>query len=133
MSEHNKALWTSDRRLYLNNEGEVVEADDPTRVELLIGIGGTLPIADASALGLMTGGKVLGDEAVNNETNNLVSSNPNGAAKAIDPTLNKALNARATKNKAVSPPDSGTDNLNTAGTTGNAGQTPGDNANAGNA
>jgi hypothetical protein len=45
-------LYTSDRRLYLNAEGKVVEADDPTRVSLLVNAGGTIPMADAEKYGL---------------------------------------------------------------------------------
>lgn len=34
--------WTADRRLYLDAEGNVVEADDPKRATLLVGKGGRL-------------------------------------------------------------------------------------------
>lgn len=47
-------LWTADRRLYLNAEGKVVEADDPTRQSLLVAQGGTIPLADAERLGIVT-------------------------------------------------------------------------------
>lgn len=47
-------LWTSDRRLYLNADGAVVEADDPSRVSLLVAAGGTIPLADAERLGIIT-------------------------------------------------------------------------------
>jgi hypothetical protein len=46
-------IWTSDRRLYLDRAGRVVEADDPTRATLLVPAGGTLPYARAEALGLI--------------------------------------------------------------------------------
>ena len=46
-------VWTSDRRLYLDKDGNVVEQDDPNRVELLVGIGGTLLTERAQALGLI--------------------------------------------------------------------------------
>ena len=47
-------LWTSDRRLYLDKDGKVVEADDPTRQSLLVAAGGTIPLADAERYGLVT-------------------------------------------------------------------------------
>lgn len=47
-------MWTSDRRLYLNAEGEAVEADDPTRIKLLVAAGGSIPLADAERYGLVT-------------------------------------------------------------------------------
>lgn len=46
-------LWTADRRLYLDQSGKVVEADDPTRVTLLVAEGGTIPLADAERYGLV--------------------------------------------------------------------------------
>jgi hypothetical protein len=46
-------MYTADRRLYLNAEGKVVEADDPTRASLLVGQGGTLPLDQAQRLGLV--------------------------------------------------------------------------------
>lgn len=47
-------LWTSDRRLYLDKDGKVVEADNPTRLSLLVAAGGTIPLADAERYGLVT-------------------------------------------------------------------------------
>lgn len=47
-------VWTADRRLYLNDKGEVVEADDPARVSLLVATGGTIPMVDAERYGLLT-------------------------------------------------------------------------------
>jgi hypothetical protein len=46
-------MYVADRRLYLDKDGKVVEADDPTRQSLLISSGGTMPEADARRLGLM--------------------------------------------------------------------------------
>lgn len=46
-------LWHSDRRLYLNAKGKVVEADDDKRVELLVEQGGVLPLDDARKYGLV--------------------------------------------------------------------------------
>lgn len=45
-------LYTAPRRLYLDKEGRVVEANDPTRVELLCPAGQTMPLYRAQALGL---------------------------------------------------------------------------------
>ncbi|MBP7570779.1 MAG: hypothetical protein KBA95_12030, partial [Acidobacteria bacterium] len=47
--------WTADRRLYLDRDGKVVEADDPARATLLAPAGGALPLARAQSLGLVTG------------------------------------------------------------------------------
>lgn len=47
-------LWTSDRRIYLDAAGAAVEADDPTRVSLLVAAGGTIPLTEAERLGLVT-------------------------------------------------------------------------------
>lgn len=46
--------WTADRRLYLDKNGKVVEADDPGRVSLLVAQGGSIPLVQAEALGLVT-------------------------------------------------------------------------------
>lgn len=46
-------MWTSERRLYLDQDGNVVEADDPKRASLLVGQGGQLPLADAERYGLL--------------------------------------------------------------------------------
>lgn len=45
--------YTADRRLYLDANGVVVEADDPNRATLLVQAGGTLPHARAVELGLL--------------------------------------------------------------------------------
>lgn len=50
----NRNEWTSPERLYLDAAGKVVKADDPTRVSLLVGAGGSLPMERAQALGLTT-------------------------------------------------------------------------------
>lgn len=46
-------MHTSDRRLYLDGDGNVVEADDPRREKLLVGKGGQIPEADARRYGLI--------------------------------------------------------------------------------
>lgn len=48
-----RGQWTADRRLYLDVEGNVVEADDPARVQLLVAEGGHLPVEEAERLGLL--------------------------------------------------------------------------------
>ena len=45
--------WTSDRRLYLDRNGKVVQSDDPARATLLVPVGGTLPLERARSLGLV--------------------------------------------------------------------------------
>lgn len=47
------AAYVADRRLYLDKDGKVVEDDDPAKVSLLVGAGGTLPEEQARALGLL--------------------------------------------------------------------------------
>lgn len=49
-----QAAYTADRRLYLDKDGKVVEAKDPTRVRLLAPAGGQIPMERARALGLVT-------------------------------------------------------------------------------
>lgn len=44
--------YTADRRLYLDKEGNLVEADDPKKNELLVAEGGTLSAEDAAKYGL---------------------------------------------------------------------------------
>lgn len=48
-----KAMWTSDRRLFLTADGRAVEASDPTKARLLVSAGGQIPLAQAEALGLV--------------------------------------------------------------------------------
>jgi hypothetical protein len=46
------AKFTSDRRLYTDKDGNVVEADDPAKLTLLVGEGGAIPMERARELGL---------------------------------------------------------------------------------
>lgn len=46
-------MWTSDRRLYLDAAGSVVEHDNPTKVSLLVGAGCQMPYVEAEKLGLI--------------------------------------------------------------------------------
>lgn len=48
-----KGVWTSDRRIYLDKDGNAVEAKDPARVSLLVAAGCTLPIETARRYGLV--------------------------------------------------------------------------------
>lgn len=48
-----QTIYIADRRLCLDGDGDVVEADDDTRVSLLVADGGVLPIERAIALGLV--------------------------------------------------------------------------------
>ncbi len=47
------AAYVANRRLYLDKDGKVVEANDPTRATLLVPAGGTLPEQQARDLGLL--------------------------------------------------------------------------------
>jgi hypothetical protein len=51
--EESKTHYISDRRLYLDADGNVVEAGDPAAATLLVGEGGNLPLARAEELGLV--------------------------------------------------------------------------------
>lgn len=68
-------MWVSDKRLYLDADGNVVEATDPTKATLLVAEGGKLTEDQARQYGL------LGDED----------------AKGKAPTDNKAKVAPANK------------------------------------
>lgn len=48
----NRNQWTADRRLYLDKDGKVVEANDPNRARLLVAAGNTIPLEEAERLGL---------------------------------------------------------------------------------
>ena len=45
--------WQSDRRLYLDATGNVVESSDPNKASLLVHKGGTIPMEQARRLGLV--------------------------------------------------------------------------------
>lgn len=46
-------MYVATRRLYLDKDGKVVEADDPTRQSLLVAVGGKLMPEDAQRYGLV--------------------------------------------------------------------------------
>ena len=50
---HDGEVWTSDRRLYLDAAGTVVEEGDPASATLLVIEGGVLDMARARELGLV--------------------------------------------------------------------------------
>jgi hypothetical protein len=72
--------WTADRRLYLDKDGKVVEADDPTRASLLVPAGGTIPLERAQALGLTAAPEPKAERA----------EPPSAAQKAAAAKANKA-------------------------------------------
>lgn len=49
----NKHDFVSDKRLYLDADGNVVNERDSRRVRLLVGAGGSMPRADAERYGLV--------------------------------------------------------------------------------
>jgi hypothetical protein len=51
--QEDKMAHKSDRRLYLDAEGKVVEADNPSRAQLLVSKGGEIPMEDARRYGLV--------------------------------------------------------------------------------
>jgi hypothetical protein len=59
MTQPGGGYWTSDRRLYLDSQGKVVEASDPKRRSLLVSAGGRLPMARAQQLGLVGDTKAM--------------------------------------------------------------------------
>jgi hypothetical protein len=69
--------FTATERLYLDADGKVVKADDPKRRSLLVGVGGTMPMDRARALGLVA------------------------EPKAEQPAANKAVKPAAVSNKAA--------------------------------
>lgn len=55
-------MWVSEKRLYLDAEGNVTEG--PGKVSLLVGAGGSIPLEQAQALGLVDAeGKALGPKS----------------------------------------------------------------------
>lgn len=48
------AVWISDRRLFLDRDGRVVEEGNPAKATLLVRAGGSLPHDRAEQLGLVS-------------------------------------------------------------------------------
>jgi pyruvate/2-oxoglutarate dehydrogenase complex dihydrolipoamide acyltransferase (E2) component len=82
------AHYIATERLYLDKDGKVVKADDPTRASLLIGEGGRLPIERAEELGL-TGDMTLEE----NPREKAISAAENKAVAG--PSATKAAAAKA--------------------------------------
>jgi hypothetical protein len=57
--------YIATRRLYLDKDGKVVEADDPNRVALLVGVGGHLSQERARELGLVDEPKAKAEPPAN--------------------------------------------------------------------
>lgn len=83
--------YTADRRLYLDRDGNVVEADDPNRATLLIGEGGALLLDDAVRYGLAN----PDGTAIQRQP---AAEQPEGEKAQAVPPANKAR-ARAPENK----------------------------------
>lgn len=75
--------WTADRRIFLDPNGNAVEENDPTRIELLVAPGRKIPMDYAISLGL-----------VKNEE-------PTPETKAQDPVEDKAV--KPVSDKSVKP------------------------------
>ena len=71
--------WTSDRRIYLDAAGNVVEANDPNKLTLLVAAGGTMPLAEAKRLGLVAPEPAESAEAPQGDA-------PEGLAVKLAPT-----------------------------------------------
>ena len=80
-------MHKSDRRLYLDAEGKVVEADDPNRATLLVSEGGTLPMEDARRYGLLNEAaeKAAPEAARGQETARTASETQGRSAEAPRP------------------------------------------------
>jgi hypothetical protein len=57
----NKNEYTSNERLYLDKDDNVVKADDPNRLTLLVAAGSTLPMEKAEKYGLTKEAAAEGD------------------------------------------------------------------------
>jgi hypothetical protein len=77
------AGWIADRRLYLDKDGNMVEADNPARVRLLIHTGQTMTEADARKYGL------INNEPVAETAEKAMSPSPANKARVAS-TENKA-------------------------------------------
>lgn len=105
----NKAMWISDRRIYLDASGNAVEAKDPSRVSLLVCEGGSLPLNEAKRLGLVASepeaakaAEVAEDEAeVEPELEDETKAETEGENQAAQPESDQA--AEPAKDKAVKP------------------------------
>lgn len=60
-------MWTSDKRLYLDSNGNVVAANHPDKLTLLVREGGQMPMAQAVALGLVANKEAKPEAEVSEE------------------------------------------------------------------
>jgi hypothetical protein len=95
--EPDMATWKSDRRLYLTEDGQVVEEGDERAATLLVGEGGELSAEDAKRYGVTL-------KAVKDATAEPVQAeqpaDDEQAAKADDATRQTKLGRTARDNKA---------------------------------
>lgn len=75
--------WTADRRIYVNAQDQVVEEGAPDAAFLLVGAGGTLPLAEARRRGLVA------EEASAQEPQGEEKAQPSSANKSRQPGANK--------------------------------------------
>lgn len=85
-------MYQSDRRLYLNREGQVVEEDDDSRVSLLVGKGGYLTMNKAREHGLVKESE--GEVAVS--VNAAESTTQDGESERAQPVNAPPLSDNAT-------------------------------------
>jgi hypothetical protein len=83
-------MFTSDKRLYLDGEGNVVGADDPKRKTLLVGEGGQLPMAKAREHGLVKSAEPGDDQAANTESANDESRSDDSTDEGAQPVEGQA-------------------------------------------
>lgn len=95
-------VFESDERLYLDGEGKVVKADDPNRKSLLVGKGGTIPLARARELGLAGEDGAAPESAEPSTPETRGDAQPtseDGAAEASTPMSRKAGAKKAVSKK----------------------------------
>jgi hypothetical protein len=101
----NQGMWTADRRIFLDANGNAVEEKDPGRVELLVAAGNRIPMARAIALGLAGGAKAASpskEEAPEPAADAEQAADAAGAEEAEHPDP-EAKAASPSKDKAVKP------------------------------
>lgn len=85
-------MWTSDRRLWLDASGGVVEDGDPAAATLLVGADGQIDVAEAERLGLRK-------RDLAGEPSPSAPVEDAAAEKARPKSANKARSAPATKER----------------------------------
>lgn len=79
--ERTNGMYISPERLYLDKDGKVVKADDPNRVSLLVGKGGSIPQADADRYGLTGTADEPDEKAAAPKATKAVTKAPENKAK----------------------------------------------------